>query len=125
MIFAPGSNSMDDWDWEYSNDCVWSGPKWFDYKPCLQAVKEYQILQALFVNIAGISDATLTDFLEYLEFIKMLDQNEGGADYNELNYKILLLYDKLNESTKDGKSPEEVEIVRCVFYTSYQRIFPN
>ncbi|KAF7958935.1 hypothetical protein EAE96_002461 [Botrytis aclada] len=115
MIFAPSSNSMDDWDWAHADECVWSGPKWFGYKHCLQDIRGYQTLQALFVNTVGISDATLTDFLEYLEIIKFLDQDESEGDFNGEKHKIILLYDKLNELTDDGKSSEEVEIVRSYF----------
>ncbi|TGO31378.1 hypothetical protein BPAE_0001g02500 [Botrytis paeoniae] len=115
MIFVPSSNSMDDWEWKHDDECVWSGPEWFEYKPRLQAIKEYQILQALFVNTVGISDATLTDFLEYLGFFKILNQDKSDGNFDEEKYKIILLYDKLNELTEDGKSSEEVETVRSYF----------
>ncbi|TGO51966.1 hypothetical protein BOTNAR_0339g00020 [Botryotinia narcissicola] len=112
MIFVPNFNSMDDWKWNYDDDCVWSGPEWFEYKPRLQAIKEYQSLQALFVNTVGISDATLVDFLEYLGHIKFHYRNKSKCNFKKEKYKIILLYDKLNELTEDGKSSEEIEELR-------------
>ncbi|TGO13902.1 hypothetical protein BTUL_0061g00190 [Botrytis tulipae] len=112
MVFVLSSNSMDDWKWKYDDDCVWSGPEWFEYKPRLQAIKEYQTLQALFVNTVGISDATLADFLEYLRHIKFHFRNKSKCNFKKEKYKIILLYDKLNELTEDGKSSEEIEEVR-------------
>ncbi|KAF7949568.1 uncharacterized protein EAE97_003077 [Botrytis byssoidea] len=127
MIFVPRSNSTtDDWEWNNDDECVWSGPEWFEHKPRLQAIKEYQILQALFVNTVEIPDATLNDFLEYLDCIKLLDQNESEGNFNEQKYKIILLYDKLNELTEDGSSLEEVETVRsCIEESSLLYYPPN
>ncbi|KAF5878202.1 uncharacterized protein Bfra_000367 [Botrytis fragariae] len=114
MIFAPSSNSMDDWEWEYRDDCVWSGPEWYEHKPRLQPINEYQGLQALFVNTVGISDATLADFLKHLERIKSHDQDKSEGKFNEEKYKIILLYDKLNELTENGKSSEVETLRSCI-----------
>ncbi|KAF7906551.1 hypothetical protein EAF00_000830 [Botryotinia globosa] len=93
-IFVPSSNSMDEWKWDYDEDCVWSGPEWFEYKPPLQAIKEYQTLQALFCN------------------------------FKKEKYKIILLYDKLNELTEDGKSSEEIEELRR-FHFEFRNLLYN
>ena len=83
MIFVPRSNSMDDWEWKYKADCSWSGPEWYEHKPRLQTVNKYQKLQALFVNTLEISDATLSDFLDYLGRIKIDDQNKPNNESGE------------------------------------------
>ncbi|ATZ46359.1 hypothetical protein BCIN_01g09700 [Botrytis cinerea B05.10] len=112
MIFVPRSNSMDDWEWKYKADCSWSGPEWYEHKPRLQTVNKYQKLQALFVNTLEISDATLSDFLDYLGRIKIDDQNKPNNESGEQKNKIILLYDKLNELAGSGENSGETEIVR-------------
>ncbi|TEY73343.1 hypothetical protein BOTCAL_0079g00080 [Botryotinia calthae] len=111
IIFVPRSNSLDDWEWKYKADCSWSGPEWYEHKPRLQTVNKYQKLQALFVNTLEISDATLSDFLDYLNHIKIDGQSKSN-DSNEQKNKIILLYDKLNELTGGDKNSAETKIVR-------------
>lgn len=93
--------------------CIWNAPEWFEHLHCLQFMKEYRMLQTLFVNTLELSDATLDGFLEYLKDIRV----ERLYDTNERETEFALLYDKLDELTEEGKIIEETEIVRYVLCT--------
>lgn len=62
-------------------------------------MNEYRPLYALFVNALNLKDATSTDFLDYLEHIK-IPQNYLTKEGERA--KIPLIYGQLNKMAQEG-----------------------
>lgn len=113
MIFIPTSKRK----WITINKCVWNAPVWFTFLPCLQRIERYERLQALFINTLEISDARFNHFLAYLVYIQK--SLKFGNDKEEA--KVLLIYDKLNELTEEGRKTKKTKTVRYVLHIRNQR----
>jgi hypothetical protein len=67
------------------------------------------------VNKLGLKDATLTDFLNYLEHIK---DSEDYLTSEAEKAKISLIYRHLNELAQEGAVREAKEEIRYVYFNT-------
>lgn len=88
-------------------------PEWFNFKPCLAAIKGYERLTTLFTIVLGVNNAGYNEFLFNLKYIKDGKAYLSSAD-EQVN--IARLYKALHELYKASAEHKSALCIKYVLW---------
>ncbi|KAF2421213.1 hypothetical protein EJ08DRAFT_738278 [Tothia fuscella] len=92
--------------WVTRKQCVWNAPIWFEYMPRLSTITPYQGLQYLFATVLQIPNATVSQYLEYLESLKAISIRRELTNHD----RVLEIYRELGSQSHDDDTNSSIQI---------------